>query len=271
MSYCTIHGSYNDTFNDGCRDCQLAEDELRSEVSHAAYKSANPGDHECPHCRYTSLKAGASRCPLCHGQVGSDYWIAEAERQDARKAAAVVADREAVAAKRSSLAADRVAFDRATQGIRVRLLALAFIVGALWWGLRQYEVWLPGAHPKYVSATLAVLSQYVGATLGAALVFIALAFAVPRFSREGLAAVAIFLLYAVELSQLYPAQWIDDIRVTWLGGLFWGNGFRWSHLLCYTIGVIPLAEENELPAFGRLLVTLLCIGGAVALWQFTRS
>jgi multisubunit Na+/H+ antiporter MnhG subunit len=161
-----------------------------------------------------------------------------------------------------------VASDRA---IRFRLLTLAFVVAALWLGLWRYEVWLPDVHPKYISATLEVISQYVGAIFGAAMVFIAFAFVKPRFSREGLAAVVLLLLCAVELSQLYPASWVGDFRTTWLGGLIWGNGFRWSHLVCYAIGVIPLAEEQEFPALGRLFVTLLCLGCLIGLWRFARS
>jgi hypothetical protein len=269
MSYCTIHGSYNDTFNDGCRECKLAEDERRFEASYSTYKSANPGDHKCPHCLYFSLKAGASRCPLCHGQVGNDYWIEEAERQNAREAASVVEKEEEAAAKAAAATAAKAAFDTAT---RRRLLALAFIVAALWWGIRQYEVWLPGVHPRYVSATLAVFSRYIGAILGAAIVFIAFALVKPRSPREGIAAIALLLLYAVELSQLYPASWIDDLRGSWLGSMFWDNGFRWSHLICYAIGVIPLAaEDQEFAALGRLVVTLLFLGGPIALWQFVRS
>jgi uncharacterized Zn finger protein (UPF0148 family) len=271
MSYCRIHGSYDDYFNDGCRNCQLAEDELKTEVSHAAYKAANPGDHECPHCGYVTLKAGKSRCPICRGEVGREYWNAEAKRQEGREAAAVLAKQEAAVAKQEAAAADLVAFDKATRGIRGRLLASAFVVAALWLGVR-YPVWLPDAPPKYVSATFVVLSQYVGATLGAAMVFIGFALLVPRFSREGVAVVALIFLVALELSQLHGTQWLDDLRVTWLGGLVLGHGFRWSHLVCYAIGVLPLAaEEGEGLAFGRLLVTLLCSGGLIFLWQIARS
>ena len=39
------------------------------------------------------------------------------------------------------------------------------------------------------------------------------------------------------MSQLYHAEWIDNIRATTLGGLVLGYGFLWSDLVAYTIGV----------------------------------
>ena len=265
---CSVHGTYTDYSSEGCPECRLAETELRSEVALAAYKGANPGDYECPHCRYVSLKAGASRCPLCHGEVGSNYWSAEAKRQEARKAEAVLAERAAAEVKRSAAAAERVAFDRATLAIRGRLLAFALVVAAVWWGLRQYSIWLPAVHPKWLGTTLAVLSGNVGATLGATIVFLGFAFVVPRFTRAGAAFVVILLLYAVELSKLYHAHWIDDIRLTGIGGLVFGHGFKWTNLICFMIGVSPLAEEEQGQAFSQLLLTLICCAGLVALWRF---
>lgn len=43
--------------------------------------------------------------------------------------------------------------------------------------------------------------------------------------------------YAIEFSQLYQAPWINNLRQTLLGRLILGQGFLWSDLLCYTIGV----------------------------------
>jgi hypothetical protein len=83
MSYCQIHGRYDDYFDRGCPNCQNAEQELRqaewelrNAVSEAAYAKTNPGDYDCPHCKYRSLRADASRCPLCHGEIGREYWNA---------------------------------------------------------------------------------------------------------------------------------------------------------------------------------------------------
>src|SRR5215471_5200372 len=42
----------------------------------------------------------------------------------------------------------------------------------------------------------------------------------------------------VEVSQLYHAPWIDDIRSTVIGEALLGLGFLWSDIICYAIGTI---------------------------------
>jgi Protein of unknown function (DUF2809) len=49
--------------------------------------------------------------------------------------------------------------------------------------------------------------------------------------------VLLVLAFAVEVSQLYHAPWIDGIRSTTLGGLVLGFGFLWSDLVCYLVGI----------------------------------
>lgn len=70
-----------------------------------------------------------------------------------------------------------------------------------------------------------------------------------------LAAIALGISFAVELSQLYHAPWINEIRATRLGALARGHGFLWSDLVCYAFGVtaaaavdlvlLPLAEAQR--------------------------
>ena len=97
MSYCNIHGRYDNYFDRGCPDCQNAELGLRNAVSEAAYAKANPGDYDCPHCKYRSLRAGASRCPLCHGEIGGDYWNGVRTREQAAAERKRVMEEEAAA------------------------------------------------------------------------------------------------------------------------------------------------------------------------------
>ena len=49
--------------------------------------------------------------------------------------------------------------------------------------------------------------------------------------------ISLVLAFAVEVSQLYHAPWIDGIRSTTLGGLVLGFGFLWSDLVCYLVGI----------------------------------
>jgi hypothetical protein len=48
---------------------------------------------------------------------------------------------------------------------------------------------------------------------------------------------SLLFCYAIEFSQLYKAPWINELRHTLFGRLVLGEGFLWSDLLCYTVGV----------------------------------
>jgi hypothetical protein len=48
---------------------------------------------------------------------------------------------------------------------------------------------------------------------------------------------ALTFCFAIEFSQLYKAPWINELRHTLFGRLVLGEGFLWSDLLCYVIGV----------------------------------
>ena len=83
------------------------------------------------------------------------------------------------------------------------------------------------------------LATYAGDTLWAALVFLLLAFLKPRKQILLLAAVALGIAFFVELLQLYQTPWLNSIRDTLPGRLILGRsgGFRFSDLICYTVGV----------------------------------
>ena len=82
-----------------------------------------------------------------------------------------------------------------------------------------------------------LIARYAGDVLWATMMFWLLAFLWPRVTSLRLAVAALVISYAVELSQLYRAPWIDAIRATRGGALVLGQGFLWSDLVCYTIGV----------------------------------
>jgi len=48
---------------------------------------------------------------------------------------------------------------------------------------------------------------------------------------------ALIFCFAIEFSQIYKVPWINDLRHTLFGRLVLGEGFLWSDLLCYVIGV----------------------------------
>ena len=82
-----------------------------------------------------------------------------------------------------------------------------------------------------------LVRTYGGDTLWATMVVMGGGALFPCWGARRLAIASLSLAYAVEVSQLYHAPWLDAVRHTHLGGLLLGYTFLWSDLACYTIGV----------------------------------
>lgn len=82
-----------------------------------------------------------------------------------------------------------------------------------------------------------VVNLMFGDALWALAVFLMIRMMAPRLRLRAASGAALALCFAVELSQLYQARWINSIRGTTLGGLVLGFGFLWSDILAYTLGV----------------------------------
>jgi hypothetical protein len=82
------------------------------------------------------------------------------------------------------------------------------------------------------------VNTYLGDALWALMVFVALGFIFSYKDTKRVAMIGIVFCYVIEISQLYHANWIDNIRATTLGGLVLGYGFSWSDLLAYAMGIV---------------------------------
>ena len=80
------------------------------------------------------------------------------------------------------------------------------------------------------------VAAYAGDVLWALLGFWLVSFGWPRWPAGRVAAVALALAVAVEISQLYQAPWLNALRGTTPGGLVLGHGFLGSDLVCYAAG-----------------------------------
>ena len=109
---------------------------------------------------------------------------------------------------------------------RALLLLAGVITAVLGIASRQHADLLPDWIARYAGDTLWALAAFIGCALLA-----------PHGRRGRLALAALLLAYAVEISQLYHAPWLDALRNTRVGGLLLGHGFLWSDLLCYSVGV----------------------------------
>ena len=121
-----------------------------------------------------------------------------------------------------------------------RGLALLAVTIALGLATRRYPELFP-----------AIVARYGGDALWAAMVFWLAALVRPAAATSRLALTALGISFAVECSQLYRAEWIDAVRATWAGALVLGQGFLWSDLVCYTVGVAVAAALDAWPWMRR--------------------
>ncbi len=108
---------------------------------------------------------------------------------------------------------------------RMLYLAAAALLIVLGLGVRRHSSELPP-----------LIAEHAGDALWAAMVYCC--FRALLIGRSRLAAfwAALIFSFAIELSQLYQAEWINGIRATALGALILGNGFLAADLVRYLVG-----------------------------------
>lgn len=79
---------------------------------------------------------------------------------------------------------------------------------------------------------------YVGDSIWAMLVFWLVCFLKPDWPLKYRFAAALAFAYAIEFSQFYQADWLNQIRHTRLGGLILGFSFLPNDLVAYTVGIV---------------------------------
>lgn len=105
------------------------------------------------------------------------------------------------------------------------LIALLIVIGA---GLssRKFSTYLPE-----------IINTYLGDALWALMIYLLVATFFTNKKIKTVASISLLFCYTIEMSQLYHAPWIDDIRNTTLGGLVLGFGFLWTDIVAYTLGI----------------------------------
>jgi hypothetical protein len=82
----------------------------------------------------------------------------------------------------------------------------------------------------------ALIYPYLGDTFYAMMIYAIMAIFFNKSSASNLLTLTIIICFTIEASQLYQAEWINQIRQNKLGGLILGFGFLWSDLVSYSIG-----------------------------------
>ena len=110
-----------------------------------------------------------------------------------------------------------------------RTIYLLLLIFCIWlaFATRSHSTWFP-----------AFIAKYGGDTIWAGQFLFLLRIIFIQASLVKLAFFNFILGVLVEISQLYHAAWIDDIRSTVVGEALLGLGFLWSDILCYAVGTL---------------------------------
>ncbi len=79
--------------------------------------------------------------------------------------------------------------------------------------------------------------NYVGDALWAMAIFFMLGVVFPAASTRRLVITTLAITYAIEFSELYQADWINELRSIKIIGLILGYTFLWTDLVMYTLGI----------------------------------
>jgi hypothetical protein len=79
---------------------------------------------------------------------------------------------------------------------------------------------------------------FFGDILYAVMVYFGMCFLFPNYDQKKTIILALLFCYCIEFLQLYKAEWMVSIRKTLLGHYTLGQGFLWSDLVYYAIGVV---------------------------------
>lgn len=78
---------------------------------------------------------------------------------------------------------------------------------------------------------------FIGDVLYAVMVYFGCRVLFVHFVHSKKIIVPLVICYLIELQQLSDASWLVSIRNTTLGHYALGQGFLWSDLVCYAVGV----------------------------------
>ena len=79
---------------------------------------------------------------------------------------------------------------------------------------------------------------FVGDVLYAVMIYFIVCFLLPKMKSSSVFFIALLLCFAIELQQTLEFSWLVTIRKTLMGRYILGQGFLWSDLFYYTLGVL---------------------------------
>ncbi|WP_066306983.1 DUF2809 domain-containing protein [Bacillus sp. FJAT-29814] len=123
---------------------------------------------------------------------------------------------------------------------RIKYFITIFIVMLLGLASRKYGQFLPN-----------FIAENAGDALWAMMVYFGFRFLLARKSILTAIGLSLVFSFAIEFSQLYQADWINQIRGTVLGALVLGKGFLVVDLYRYTVGILIGSFLDKMALFDR--------------------
>lgn len=109
---------------------------------------------------------------------------------------------------------------------------------AIYFSITLLTILLGLASRKFMFIFPDPIAPYIGDALWAMMVYFGFRFLLPNGTCLKTLLLAFIFSYLIEFSQLYQADWINQIRATTLGGLVLGYGFLVEDLISYAIGIL---------------------------------
>ncbi|MFH6957574.1 DUF2809 domain-containing protein [Flavobacterium aquidurense] len=82
-----------------------------------------------------------------------------------------------------------------------------------------------------------LIPLYIGDFLYAVMMYVFIRILLIEKNSIQIMITSLLICYAIEFSQLYQAIWINELRNTLAGRYTLGQGFLWSDILAYTLGI----------------------------------
>ena len=91
-----------------------------------------------------------------------------------------------------------------------------------------------------LSRTIRLLPDFVGDAIWAMMIYCCWRIILLRKERFVSALASLATSFVVEFSQLLTMDWLVRIRSTFLGHMLLGQGFLWSDLVAYAVGIVVI-------------------------------
>lgn len=88
-----------------------------------------------------------------------------------------------------------------------------------------------------LSRSIKYIPFFVGDILYATMIYFIIRFIIPKSKYTLVLLIALLLCFTIEFQQTITSEWLVNLRKTLLGRYILGQGFLWSDLVYYSLGI----------------------------------